>query len=106
VLSDLEKLIGKRVDKIRIIGGGSNNRLLNQMTADATGRTVVAGPAEATALGNVAVQMLATGAANSLQEVRATIERSFPVKIFEPREPETWNRHAQRFEHYCEPIYA
>jgi rhamnulokinase len=106
VLSTLEKLIGKRIDEIRIIGGGSQNRLLNQMTADATGRRVLAGPMEATALGNVAVQMLATGAADSLQDVRRTIERSFPVEIFEPLDPESWNRQAERFEHYCETVYA
>lgn len=106
VLSTLEKLIGRRIEKIRIIGGGSKNRLLNQMTADATGRNVLAGPSEATALGNVAVQMLAIGAVGSLQEVRGIIERSFPVEVFEPRDSEQWNRHAERFEHYCEPVYA
>ena len=106
VLGHLEKLIGRRVETIRVIGGGSKNRLLNQMTADATGRKVLAGPAEATALGNVGVQILATGAASSLQEVRAMIERSFPVEVFEPVQPEEWNRHTERFEHYCEAVYA
>jgi rhamnulokinase len=94
------------MDKICVLGGGSKNRLLNQMTADATGKTVFAGPAEATALGNVGVQVLATGAASSLDEVRAMIERSFPVQVFKPVEPEEWNRHAERFEHYCEAVYA
>ena len=65
----------------------SRNRLLNQFTADATGRTVTAGPVEATALGNIAVQMMATGAVASLREARAVIERSFPVERFEPVEP-------------------
>jgi hypothetical protein len=55
VLGSLEKLTGKRIEQIRVIGGGAKNRLLNQLTADATGRTVLAGPAEATALGNVAM---------------------------------------------------
>jgi rhamnulokinase len=106
VLSRLETLTDKRVQRIRVIGGGSKNRLLNQFTADATGRTVLAGPAEATALGNVAMQMLATGAVNSLREARALIERSYPPEIFEPREPDKWNREADRFEHYCEAVYA
>jgi rhamnulokinase len=106
VLSSLETLTGRRIERIRVIGGGSKNGLLNQFTADATGRTVLAGPTEATSLGNVAVQMLATGAVNSLNEVRALIERSYPCEIFEPREPEQWNRHADRFEHYCEAWYA
>ncbi|HMD38738.1 MAG TPA: rhamnulokinase family protein [Candidatus Acidoferrum sp.] len=106
VVSNLEKLTGKPVEKIRIIGGGSKNRLLNQLTADATGRTVLAGPAEATAIGNVAIQILAAGAASSLKEVRAIVDRSYPPQAFEPIDPEKWNRQAQRFEHYCEAVYA
>jgi rhamnulokinase len=106
VLSSLERLKGKRMDRIRVIGGGSRNRLLNQFTADATGRTVLAGPAEATALGNIAVQMLATGAVDSLQQVRDIIDRSYPAETFAPVDPEKWNRQAERFEHYCEAVYA
>jgi rhamnulokinase len=106
VLSSLEKLTGKRVERIRVIGGGAKNRLLNQLTADATGRTVLAGPAEATALGNVAMQFLATGAATSLKEVRAIVDRSYPAEVFEPLDTENWNRQAERFEHYCEAVYA
>jgi rhamnulokinase len=106
VLSSLETLTGKRIERIRVIGGGSRNGLLNQFTADATGRTVLAGPAEATALGNIAIQMLATGAVGSLNEARALIERSYPPEIFEPLEPEKWTRQVERFEHYCEGVYA
>ena len=106
VLGSLEKLTGRRVERIRVIGGGAKNRLLNQLTADATGRTVLAGPAEATALGNVAMQILATGAASTLKEVRRIIERSYPAKVFEPLDTEKWNRQAERFEHYCEAVYA
>jgi rhamnulokinase len=106
VLRNLEQVSGKHIEQIRIIGGGSKNHLLNQLTADATGRRVLAGPAEATALGNVAMQILATGGATSLQEVRAIVERSFPTEIFEPLQTDQWDRHAERFEHYCESIYA
>jgi rhamnulokinase len=106
VLNSLEKVSGTSIHEIRIIGGGSQNRLLNQFTADATGRKVLAGPAEATALGNLAMQMLATGAASSLQEIRATIGRSFPCEIFEPLDTDHWDRHANRFEQYCEMTYA
>lgn len=91
VIRDLEELTGHPVERIRVIGGGSQNALLNQLTADATGVPVVAGPTEATALGNIAVQMLATGAAGSLAEARAVIDRSFPTKVFEPRDVESWN---------------
>jgi len=106
VLASLEKLTGKRVERIRVIGGGAKNRLLNQLTADATGRTVLSGPAEATALGNVAMQMLTTGAASTLNEVREIVERSYPAEVFEPLDTEKWNRQAERFEHYCEAVYA
>ncbi len=102
VLRNLEQVIGTRIEQIRVIGGGSKNRLLNQLTADATGRKVLAGPAEATALGNVAMQILSTGGASSLQEVRAMVDRSFPTEVFQPLDTDQWDRHAERFEHYCE----
>lgn len=106
VLRSLEQLCERRIEQIRVIGGGSRNRLLNQFTADATGRRVLAGPAEATALGNVAVQILANGEASSLEEVRATVDRSFATEIFEPVQTDKWEQQAQRFEQYCEMIYA
>jgi rhamnulokinase len=106
VLRNLESLTGRRIEQIRIIGGGSKNRLLNQFTADATGVRVLAGPAEATALGNIAVQMLATREVSSLAEARVIIDRSFPTEMFEPQDPEPWNREAQRFQQYCELAYA
>lgn len=106
VLRNLERVCGKRIEQIRIIGGGSKNRLLNQLTADATGTKVLAGPAEATALGNVAIQILATGGASSLEEVRAMVDRSFPTEVFEPLETDKWDQHAERFEHNCGSIYA
>jgi len=106
VLHNLEQLIGRRIHQIRVIGGGSKNRLLNQMTADATGRKLLAGPAEATALGNVAIQILATGGASSLKEVRQIVDRSYPVEGFEPLDTVKWDRHADRFEQYCEAVYA
>jgi len=102
VLESLEEIAGVRFEEIRIVGGGSRNRLLNQFTADATGRTVAAGPVEATALGNIAMQMLATGAVASLDEARGIIERSFPVERFEPRSTEAWNKHYRRFREYVE----
>jgi rhamnulokinase len=106
VIGDLERLTRKPIHQIRIIGGGSKNHLLNQFAADATGRRVLAGPAEATALGNVAMQILATGAASSLSEARAMIDRSFPTETFEPRETDKWERHVARFQHYTETVYA
>ena len=106
VLRNLEQVTGKQIEQIRIIGGGSKNRFLDQLTANATGKRVLAGPVEATALGNIAVQILATGEAASLEEVRAIVDRSFPNEIFEPMETDKWDQHAERFEQYCESIYA
>jgi len=106
VLESLEQLSGTPIHQIRVIGGGSKNRLLNQFTADSTGRQVVAGPAEATALGNVAMQMVATGAASSLAEVRAIIDRSFPTEVFEPGDTARWDEQCERFYQYSEITYA
>jgi rhamnulokinase len=106
VIRSLETLTGQRLEQIRIIGGGSKNRLLNQFTADATGRRVLAGPAEATALGNIAVQMIAIGAVGSLGEARAIIDRSFPTEVFEPHDSTGWDRQAERFQQYCELAYV
>ena len=89
-----------------MIGGGSKNRLLNQFTADATGKLVLAGPVEAAVLGNIGVQMLATGAVSSLKEMRETIDRSFPTEIFQPQDAAKWDREAERFQQYCELRYA
>ena len=102
VLESLEELSGRRFDEIRIVGGGARNRLLKQWTADATGRLVCAGPAEATALGNIGLQMMATGAVGSLAEARAVIEQSFPVERFEPLAAERWDAEYRRFQHYVE----
>lgn len=105
-LRSLEKLCGKSIEQIRVVGGGSKNRILNQFTANATGRRVLAGPAEATALGNIAIQALATRQASSLEEVRAIVDCSFPTEVFEPADTDKWEAHFQRFEQYCEMTYA
>ncbi len=102
VIAALEQLTGEPIEEIQIVGGGSRNRLLNQFTADATGCTVLAGPVEATALGNIAVQMVGTGAVGSLAEARRLIEHSFPVERFEPADQDRWNSHYPRFQEYLE----
>jgi len=84
VLQTLEDLSGQTIDVIHIVGGGSRNRLLNQLTADVTGRRVVAGPTEATAAGNALVQALGGGQLGSLDELRDVVRRSFPVEEFLP----------------------
>ncbi len=100
VLASLEQLTGVRFAEIRVIGGGSQNRLLNQLTADCTGRIVTAGPTEAAALGNIAMQMVATGAAPSLAAAREVIDQSFVAERFAPRAVERWDAHYSRFQDY------
>ena len=68
-----------------MVGGGTRNALLCQFTADATGRPVLAGPVEATAMGNVGLQAMARGRLGSLAELREVVARSFPVVAYEPR---------------------
>ena len=93
---------GHPVTEIRIVGG-SRNRLLNQFTADATGRTVVAGPVEASALGNIAMQMVATKAVSSLDE-RGSSSNIRSRSGFEPVRSDGWDAHYRRFHGYLEPL--
>jgi len=93
----LDELMGHRLPVIHIIGGGSRNRLLNQLAADATGRAVVAGPVEATSLGNILVQALALGHISSLAEGRALVRESFEVTAFEPRGTGAWDEVYARY---------
>jgi len=92
VLEQLGGIAGTRFEQIRVIGGGCRNAMLNQFTADATGCRVLAGPAEATALGNIAMQLVGIGAMPSIDDARSLIERSFPVEIFEPAQSAVWDR--------------
>ena len=84
-LEMLDELVGRRIAVLHIVGGGTQNRLLSQLAANAIGRPVVAGPIEATAAGNILMQMLATGAIGSLAEGRAVIRRSFDTERFDPQ---------------------
>lgn len=86
----LEQLKGGRIDVLHIVGGGSQNALLNQYTANVIGREVVAGPAEATAIGNLMVQIIASGEVSSMDEMREVIRRSCGVRNYEPRDAQLW----------------
>lgn len=92
VLERLEELTGKRLAPLHIIGGGTRNRLLNQLTADATHRTVVAGPVEATAIGNLLMQAIGLGHLGSLPQARATVRSSFPVEEVPSRLDDRWDQ--------------
>ncbi len=96
-LSKLEELIGHRVETLHIVGGGSRNDLLNQLTADAIGRPVLTGPVEATAIGNLLVQARALGHLASDAELRRVVEASFPTRSFTPQ-PGISDTARQRFQ--------
>ncbi|MEL6110853.1 MAG: FGGY-family carbohydrate kinase, partial [Planctomycetota bacterium] len=102
-LGMLERLVGNRIETIHIVGGGAMNDLLCQMTADACGRRVIAGPVEATAIGNVVMQMVGTGVfgavdpGDAILEARKLVSESFEVKTFMPVEAERWDEPAARF---------
>lgn len=83
-------------DTLHVVGGGSQNALLNQMTADATGLRVMAGPIEATAAGNILAQLMATGAISSLEEGRTLLRASFAPRVFEPQPSDGWEEKAAR----------
>lgn len=97
VAGRLEELVGRNLPVVHIIGGGSQNRLLNQFTSDATGRPVTAGPVEATAIGNLLVQAMALGDISSREEMRSVVRRSFTVEIFEPGDASGWDEAYQRY---------
>ena len=84
-LEQIEDVTGQSIQTLHIIGGGSQNTLLNQLTANATGRTVVAGPVEATAAGNVLIQAIALGHLKDLDELRAVMRSSFELQTYRPK---------------------
>ena len=84
IIENVESVLGYALDPIHMMGGGTQNTLQCQFTADATNRPVIAGPVEATTIGNLIMQMKALGAISSLQEGRAVVRRSFDVKTYQP----------------------
>lgn len=98
VLESLAALSGEKVGTLHILGGGGQNRLLNQMAADATGCTVVAGPVEATAVGNLLVQASAIGRLQGLDGIRTVVRESFPLETFQPKDRGPWQEAWKRFQ--------
>jgi rhamnulokinase len=97
VLESLESLLGRRFQVIHIVGGGSRNAVLNQFVADATGRPVLAGPTEATAIGNILVQAMGAGVLASRADARRLVRRSFPIQAVEPRSTAAWDRAYRKY---------
>lgn len=97
VLGKLEQALGRRFGLLHVVGGGSQNALLNQLTANATGRPVVAGPAEATAIGNCLIQAKGLGAVKDRAHLRRIVRRSVELRRYDPRDPAKWDAHFARF---------
>jgi rhamnulokinase len=100
VLELLISLTGRNVERIHVIGGGSQNPLLCQMTADSTGRPVVAGPVEATTLGNSIMQLIALGRLDGMDHAREVLSQSLDTRIYMPEEPEAWSEPYVRFKSF------
>ncbi|MBU4211719.1 MAG: rhamnulokinase [Verrucomicrobia bacterium] len=94
-MEELAALTGSKFKRICLVGGGSRNRMLCQMTADATGLKVLAGPAEATVAGNLAAQALATGRLKGPENIRELIRNSFKPELFSPRNAALWAKAAE-----------
>jgi rhamnulokinase len=95
VVAKLEALTGRPVPGVHVVGGGARNEYLNQATADATGRPVVAGPVEATAAGNILVQAVADGEVPSLAEGRRFLASSARLVRYEPQRTREWTEAAR-----------
>jgi rhamnulokinase len=97
VLSKLQNMAPFNIEKLHIIGGGAQNRLLNQFTSNAIGMPVVAGPSEATALGNIMMQAKALGAVSDLNEIRKVIKDSVIPDVFMPQDATAWEMAYKKF---------
>lgn len=93
----LEHLLGHPFEVVHVVGGGGRNELLNQMTADVTGKTVVVGPYEATAAGNVLVQALGDGLIGSAADIRRIVRQSFEPRTYQPQRPQEWDEPFARY---------
>ena len=96
-LDTVEELTDRKISTLHIVGGGSQSALLNQLAASATGRTVLAGPVEATAVGNVLIQAIALGDLDSLSAMRDLVRDSFAIETYQPENADAWQQAQQRF---------
>jgi rhamnulokinase len=96
-LEHLQRLTGRRIQRIHIIGGGVQNTLLCQYAANATGATVLAGPVESTAIGNILIQAMASGYVGSLSEIRRIVRQSFKPASYLPKDTDVWEAAYERY---------
>ncbi|MEC0242246.1 rhamnulokinase [Paenibacillus dokdonensis] len=96
-LSEIEELTGEHLEHIYMVGGGIQNRLLCQLTANVTGRTVIAGPVEATSIGNLMMQAKAHGEVKNLSEIREVVRQSFPPETYVPEDADQWEERYRQY---------
>lgn len=101
--TDLQEVLGRRFGTIHLVGGGSRNRLLNQMTADATGCRVLAGPSEATALGNMLIQAIGCGLVSDLASLRGLVRDTTACESYVPADTAQWREAADRLNRFTVP---
>jgi len=94
---DISAVCGQKTAQVHIVGGGSQNEFLNQFAADALGLPVMAGPVEATAVGNIMVQAMGLGVIRSLHDALPIIKGAFPIKEFKPANTAAWAQAYERF---------
>ena len=97
-LEKVETLTGRAIQRLHIVGGGSQNALLNQFAANATGRDVLVGPVEATAIGNLLLQAVTLGHLDGIDALRQTVRASFPIHRLVPADRPRWNDAYTRFQ--------
>ena len=98
-------MTGKHYSSINIVGGGTKEAILCQYAADASNRVVYAGPVEATAIGNIAMQTIASGELKDIAEAREVIRDSFEIKVYEPHHTNEWDEAYARFLEICRKEY-
>jgi sugar (pentulose or hexulose) kinase len=97
VFEDLEEIKGSRIEALHIVGGGSQNQLLNQFTANAINRPVYCGPTESTAIGNIVAQMHANGDISSYADAECILQKSFEIGLCEPKEKDCWDEKYSKY---------
>jgi rhamnulokinase len=102
-LEQMEALTGQSFNGLHMVGGGIQNELLCRFTANAIGRPVWTGPVEASAIGNMLMQLVALGKCSSLQDARQLAAASFPIETYDPAQTDEWNTAYETFKGLCQP---
>jgi sugar (pentulose or hexulose) kinase len=96
-MDNLEDTVENRVETLHIVGGGSQNKILSQFTASSTRKSVIAGPVEATAAGNLLVQAMANKEISDISQLREVVRRSFPLLVYQPKDTSLWDENYEKY---------